>query len=234
MRKCSIEGCEDKHEGLGYCRKHYQRFKKHGNPLKTKFIDVCTIEGCDKPHKTKGYCGTHYMRYKSTGSPFKTKNERHGMEGTYIYSKWLGIKQRCYYKGHKQYNNYGGSGIKMCDLWRKSFTAFYEHIGDPPKGDYSIDRIDPYGNYEPGNVRWADRTTQARNRKIHEDPKRVAGVCFNKRDNLYCASIGVSGEKVLLGNFKEEEDAFRSRALGEIKYWGELRQKNLKKYIKND
>lgn len=29
-RKCSI--CGDKHKGLGYCDKHYQRFKKYGDP----------------------------------------------------------------------------------------------------------------------------------------------------------------------------------------------------------
>lgn len=29
-RKCSI--CDGKHKGLGYCDKHYQRFKKYGDP----------------------------------------------------------------------------------------------------------------------------------------------------------------------------------------------------------
>ena len=31
-RICSIEGCGLKHEGLGYCRKHYQRLKRTGSP----------------------------------------------------------------------------------------------------------------------------------------------------------------------------------------------------------
>lgn len=33
-RKCLI--CDNKHKGLGYCDKHYQRFKKYGDPLMTK------------------------------------------------------------------------------------------------------------------------------------------------------------------------------------------------------
>lgn len=34
-RKCSI--CENKHKGLGFCDKHYQRFKKFGDPYMTKY-----------------------------------------------------------------------------------------------------------------------------------------------------------------------------------------------------
>ena len=36
MRTCKIEGCENKHEALGYCSKHRMRFKRHGDPLYTK------------------------------------------------------------------------------------------------------------------------------------------------------------------------------------------------------
>jgi len=32
MRICKIEGCGIKHYGKGFCRKHYRRFFKHGNP----------------------------------------------------------------------------------------------------------------------------------------------------------------------------------------------------------
>lgn len=32
MRVCDINGCEKKHKGYGYCSKHYQRFKKYGDP----------------------------------------------------------------------------------------------------------------------------------------------------------------------------------------------------------
>ena len=34
-RICSIEGCEKNRESRGWCQKHYQRWRAHGNPLKT-------------------------------------------------------------------------------------------------------------------------------------------------------------------------------------------------------
>lgn len=52
--------------------------------------------------------------------------------------------------------------------WINDFQAFYdyvsklEHFGE--KG-FSIDRIDNDGSYTPGNLRWTDAKTQARNRR---------------------------------------------------------------------
>lgn len=37
MKYCKIEGCTGKHEGKGFCKKHYQRFLKYGDPMFTKF-----------------------------------------------------------------------------------------------------------------------------------------------------------------------------------------------------
>lgn len=71
--------------------------------------------------------------------------------------------QRCYNPSYRGYRYYGGRGITVCDEWRNDQAAFVEYMGPRPKG-YSLDRIDNDKGYEPGNVRWASKTTQATNR----------------------------------------------------------------------
>jgi hypothetical protein len=70
--------------------------------------------------------------------------------------------QRCHSPKNKSYPRYGERGIQVCTEWRESFEAFSAHMGIRPEG-LTLDRINSKGNYEPGNVRWATYTQQARN-----------------------------------------------------------------------
>lgn len=81
------------------------------------------------------------------------------------YRSWNGMKQRCYNTNNPAYPSYGGRGIIVCEEWKKSFESFLDHIGPKPSKEYSLDRIDNNGNYEPGNVKWSTPIQQSFNRR---------------------------------------------------------------------
>ena len=73
-----------------------------------------------------------------------------------IYRKMLA---RCYSPRQKNYDRYGGRGIKVCDEWLVGFIPFMEwayskggYSDDDP--DLSIDRIDVDGDYCPENCQF--------------------------------------------------------------------------------
>jgi hypothetical protein len=64
----------------------------------------------------------------------------------------------------KDYGRYGANGISVHKSWRDDFLCFLADVGMAPSKHHQIDRRNTLGNYEPGNVRWATRSEQQRNR----------------------------------------------------------------------
>lgn len=137
------------------------------------------------------------------------------------YYSWSGMKARCYNPKSKDFKNYGMRGIAVCDRWLNSFDAFIEDMGQKPSKDYSIDRIDTNGNYEPENCRWADSTTQNRNHRIQQNnTSGVNGVSYDRVHSLWFAHIKVDGIKKALGRFPSITEAARARQEAELILWG--------------
>ena len=101
----------------------------------------------------------------SCGCYSRELNTKHGLSESPEYAIWVAMKQRCENESYPDFGNYGGRGIAVCSEWSASFAAFYRDVGPRPSPELSIDRIDNNGNYELGNVRWATRSQQQKNRR---------------------------------------------------------------------
>jgi hypothetical protein len=86
---------------------------------------------------------------------------KHGGWGTSTYVIWESMIKRCSNPNTKHYSYYGGRGIKVFEHWKK-FENFVSDIGFRPPG-LELDRIDPNGNYEPGNCRWITKKENMNN-----------------------------------------------------------------------
>jgi hypothetical protein len=79
------------------------------------------------------------------------------------YKSWTNARKRCYSVNSNRYPEYGGRGIIMSPRW-DNFLNFLADMGERPL-DKSLDRIDPNGNYEPGNCKWSTAKEQGQHRR---------------------------------------------------------------------
>ncbi len=101
------------------------------------------------------------------------------------YKAWQQLKHRCSSIKNKNYFNYGGRGIKVCDRWINSFENFYADMGNRPSKNHSIERGDNDLGYNPENCYWGTTEQQSR----------------NKRNNHW---IEYNGRKMIIGDWARE------------------------------
>ncbi len=120
--------------------------------------------------------------------PSKPSHTKHGQatrtNRSREYETWIRMRARCNNPKDKQWSDYGGRGIKVCERWNK-FENFLHDMGKRPES-LSLDRWpDKNGNYEPSNCRWATSVEQN----------------SNKRNNRNYTVKGVSGNMTFLANY---------------------------------
>jgi hypothetical protein len=80
-----------------------------------------------------------------------------------IYQIWENMKQRCYNPKAKNYKNYGGRGIIVCDEWL-DFSPFEKwSLNNGYADNLTLDRKENDKNYSPDNCRWITNFEQQSN-----------------------------------------------------------------------
>jgi len=67
-KTCTIDGCDSDAIGRGWCKKHYNRWYRHGDPVVTlrSAPGTCTVDGCSHKVKAREMCSSHYEAWRKT------------------------------------------------------------------------------------------------------------------------------------------------------------------------
>ena len=87
------------------------------------------------------------------------------------WTSWRAMTERCTNPRHVGFKYYGARGVKVCAQWA-SFETFLADMGPKPTPRHAIDRINPDGDYEPSNCRWATPAEQRRNQRPYDQTAR--------------------------------------------------------------
>lgn len=131
---------------------------KHGK--NARFACRCS---CGNLHEANS-ANLKRRQVQSCGCLQRDNELTHGLSHHPLYHCWYNMLDRCYDKTNKQWDDYGGRGITVCDEWRgpNGLAQFVADMVTCPPG-HSIDRIDNDGPYCKANCRWATRKQQQRN-----------------------------------------------------------------------
>lgn len=106
------------------------------------------------------------------------RNHKHGQARSMEFRAWLRMRARVKSTEPHKRAAYLDRGIGVCPEWQNDFQAFLKFIGPAPSPQHSLDRIDNDCWYEPGNVRWATRSEQMKNRRPFKRRKPAQGDSF--------------------------------------------------------
>lgn len=165
------------------------------------------------------YCGKEFegsvdsVKRGQTKSCGCLRGDIHGLTSHKFYHTWNGMVQRCTNPKNKNYKNYGGRGITVCEEWLdiRNFVDWAKATHPNIKG-MTLDRIDNDKGYNPENCRWADVITQNINQRIKKNnTSGFVGICWNNKNNNWMAKIKSGDFFIYIGSFHTKEEAVLAR-----------------------
>lgn len=149
---------------------------------------------------------------KSCGCLQKERTSRantiHGDTNSSLYARYKHMIWRCENSNSKDYANYGGRGIRVCNEWKNNYIAFRDwSLRNGYQEKLTIDRIDVNGDYSPTNCRWISLAEQENNRR-NNVYLTFAGI--RKTASQWARLLGISPSKIYYLKHKgnTDEDIF--------------------------
>lgn len=163
----------------------------------------CSIDECDNKHYARGWCKNHYNSWYKHNDPLINKRKKHGYSHHPLYIIWKSMKKRCLNENDKDYKDYGGRGVSICDEWKNSAKAFIEWALPLWKKGLYLDRQDNDGNYCPENCHFVTPKESAHNRRWQSNnTSGYRGVNSTKgRGKPWRARISINRKYKSLGQF---------------------------------
>jgi hypothetical protein len=236
MKKCSVEGCEKIHFGLGYCQKHRRDFVKYGKPRKFRLQhnDKCCV--CKSTFRMalvddKVYCGKHKQQISKYGYVLKrtirTPNKI-VICNDFAYMKIYNIKKEFLYKTKIDLDDVDRvKNIKWHDSKGYVLSAKHGYLSRfllNYEGEDVVDHINrnPLDNRKR-NLRVISQNRNTKNRSVSiKNTSGITGITYDKSRKKWVSQFTYNYKKVFHKRFDTFEEAVQSRENIELKYYGEV------------
>ena len=165
------------------------------------------------------YCGREfesavsYIKNGTKSCGCFTANRTHGLRNHRMYKTWECMKNRCYNPNFKQYLDYGGRGITVCEEWLdiKNFVEWVENDSDWSEG-LTLDRIDNNKGYTPENCTFSTRNIQSINQRPQSNnTSGYVGVTWDKNKGKWSARVQIFKRGKHIGYYLSKEEAVQAR-----------------------
>ena len=205
---CAVEACDSKRHCAGYCKMHYTRWRRHGDPavrLRKESVPAgrppCSVAGCEKESHARSLCPMHYQRMRQFGSlesPMPTIHERFMAKVRKDESCWI-WQASMDGKGYGQIRVTRDGVERLVQAHRLSYELF---VGPIPDGKHVDHICHVIKCVNPAHLRTATvkENMEHRSGAAKHSQTGVRGVSL-KSPGKYRATIGHNGRHFTVGTF---------------------------------